>query len=105
VSVIRDYNHGAEPRREHILAVLHMRRDLERLSTKAGSGAALSCPQTLLSARPVLFIASTVLVLVAVVIIPRLRMAGAVDLAHLGPMSDQWLAEHRASHKRLDGMS
>lgn len=52
VSVIRDYNHGAEPRREHILAVPHVRRDLERLSTKAESGAAVSCPQTLLSARP-----------------------------------------------------
>jgi len=52
-----------------------------------------------------LFIAGTVLVLIAVLIIPRLRMPGAVNLAHLGPMSDQWLAEHRPLHKRTDGMS
>jgi hypothetical protein len=43
-----------------------------------------------------LFIIGVVTVLVAVVIIPIMRVSGGVDAAHLGWMSDQWLAEHRA---------
>ena len=45
-----------------------------------------------------LFIVGVVIVLVAVVIIPRMRVPGGVNAAHLGWMSEQWLAEHRASH-------
>jgi hypothetical protein len=33
-----------------------------------------------------------------VVVIPRLRVPGGVNSATLGWMSQQWLAEHRASH-------
>ena len=52
-----------------------------------------------------LFIVGTVLVLVAVVVISRMRTPGGVNRAHLGLMSDQWRAEHRASYKRMDGTS
>jgi hypothetical protein len=45
-----------------------------------------------------LFIVGLVMVLIAVVIIPRMRVPGGVNSANLGWMSEQWLAEHRASH-------
>jgi hypothetical protein len=45
-----------------------------------------------------LFIVGAVIVLVAVVIIPRMRVPGGVNAAHLGWMSEQWLGEHLASH-------
>jgi hypothetical protein len=45
-----------------------------------------------------LFIVGVVMVLIAVVIIPRLRVPGGVKSTNLGWMSPQWLAEHRASH-------
>jgi hypothetical protein len=45
-----------------------------------------------------LFIVGVVIALVAVGILPRMRVAGGVNAAHLGWMSEQWLAEHRASH-------
>jgi hypothetical protein len=45
-----------------------------------------------------LFIVGLVMVLIAVVIIPRMRAPGGVNSANLGWMSEQWLAEHRASH-------
>jgi hypothetical protein len=45
-----------------------------------------------------LFIVVLVMVLIAVVIIPRMRVPGGVNSANLGWMSEQWLAEHRASH-------
>jgi hypothetical protein len=38
------------------------------------------------------------IVLIAVGIIPRMWVPGAVNSADLGWMSEQWLAEHRASH-------
>jgi hypothetical protein len=44
------------------------------------------------------FIIGVVIVLIAVVIIPRTRVPGGVNAGNLGWMSDQWLAEHRASH-------
>jgi len=44
-----------------------------------------------------LFIAGLLIVLAAVVIIPKL-VPGGVSAAPLGWMSEQWLAEHRASH-------
>jgi len=45
-----------------------------------------------------LFIVGVVIVLIAVVFIPRTRVPGGVNSANLGWMSEQWLAEHRASH-------
>ena len=45
-----------------------------------------------------LFIVGVVIVLIAVLIIPRMRVPGGVNSANLGWMSEQWLAEHRASH-------
>lgn len=45
-----------------------------------------------------LFIVGIVVVMIAVVIIPRMRVPGGVNSANLGWMSEQWLAEHRASH-------
>jgi hypothetical protein len=47
-----------------------------------------------------LFIVCLVIVSVAVVILPRMRVPGRVNSAPLGWMSEQWLAEHRASHSR-----
>jgi hypothetical protein len=44
-----------------------------------------------------LFIVGISIALIAV-IIPRLRGPGGVNAANLGWMSEQWLAEHRASH-------
>jgi hypothetical protein len=45
-----------------------------------------------------LFIVGFMLMLAAVVIIPRMRVRRGVDPARLGWMSEHWLAEHRASH-------
>ena len=47
-----------------------------------------------------LFIVGAVIVLIAVVIIQSRRVPGGVNSAGLGWMSEQWLAEHRASHSR-----
>jgi hypothetical protein len=44
-----------------------------------------------------LFSAGLVVLLTAVIVIARLRLPFSAD-ADLGWMSDQWLAEHRASH-------
>ena len=48
--------------------------------------------------NPMLFIVGVIIALVAVVILPRMRVPGGVNAADLGWMSEQWLAEHRASH-------
>ena len=45
-----------------------------------------------------LFIVGVIIALVAVGILPRMRVPGGVNAADLGWMSEQWLAEHRASH-------
>ena len=47
-----------------------------------------------------LFIVGLVTALIAVVSIPRMRVSGGVNSANLGWMSQQWLAEHRASPAR-----
>ena len=39
-----------------------------------------------------------VIALFAVAAIPRMRVPGGVNAGHLRWMSEQWLAEHRASH-------
>jgi hypothetical protein len=46
------------------------------------------------------FIVGLVTVMIAIVTIPRMRVPGSVDSANLGWMSEQWLAEHRASHSQ-----
>jgi len=45
-----------------------------------------------------LFIVGLVIVSISVVIISKIRALVGVNVAPLGWMSDQWLAEHRASH-------
>jgi hypothetical protein len=45
-----------------------------------------------------LFIVGIVIAVIAVVIIPRMRVSDSATSASLGWMSEQWLAEHRASH-------
>jgi hypothetical protein len=45
-----------------------------------------------------LFLIGLVTALIAIVIIPRMRVPGGAKSASLGWMSEQWLAEHRASH-------
>jgi hypothetical protein len=47
-----------------------------------------------------LFIVGLVTTLIAVVSIPRMRGSGGVNATNLGWMSEQWLAEHRASPAR-----
>ncbi len=47
-----------------------------------------------------LFIIGFLIMVTAMVIISRLRVPGGVNAAKLGWMSEQWLAEHRASHAR-----
>ena len=48
--------------------------------------------------NPMLFIVGVIIALVAVGSLPRMRVPGGVNAADLGWMSEQWLAEHRASH-------
>ena len=48
--------------------------------------------------RPMLFILGLVVALAAVVILPRMWVPGGGTAAQFGWMSEQWLAEHRASH-------
>ena len=45
-----------------------------------------------------LFLVGVGIVLIAVGITPRMWVPGGVNSANLGWMSEQWLAEHRASH-------
>ena len=45
-----------------------------------------------------LFIVGLVMALIAAVIVTRMRVPGGVNSANRGWMSEQWLAEHRASH-------
>ena len=45
-----------------------------------------------------LFIVGLVIVSVAVVVIPGMRVLGSANAAPLGWMSERWLAEHRSSH-------
>ena len=45
-----------------------------------------------------LFIVVVMILLITVGILPRMRVPGGVNAASLGCMSEQWLAEQRASH-------
>jgi len=53
-----------------------------------------------LAASHMLLIVGLVIALITVVSIPRMRMSRGVNSANLGWMSQQWLAEHRASPTR-----
>jgi hypothetical protein len=44
------------------------------------------------------WILGAVIALITIVIIRRMLVPGGVDRNALGWMSEQWLAEHRASH-------
>jgi len=57
---------------------------------------------TWLRREPMPFILGIV-VLVALVIIPKMRVARGVNAADLGWMSERWLAEYRASQSGLQG--
>jgi hypothetical protein len=46
------------------------------------------------------FTVGFIIVSIAVVIIHRMRPPGGANEARFGWMSEQWLAEHRASHAR-----
>jgi hypothetical protein len=52
----------------------------------------------LIAANHMLFIVGVGIVLIAVGIIARMWVPGGVSSANLGWMSEQWLAEQRASH-------
>ena len=56
------------------------------------------CTPTDCGDNHMLFFVGIVIVLIAVVIIPRMRVPGGVNSASLGWMSERWLAEHRTSH-------
>ena len=45
-----------------------------------------------------LFVVGVVIASIAVVIMPTMWVPGGVNSSNLGWMSQQWLAEHRASH-------
>jgi len=45
-----------------------------------------------------IFIGVLITVTTAMVVIRKVRVPGGVNAANLGEVSEQWLAEHRASH-------
>jgi hypothetical protein len=52
------------------------------------------------AANHMLYIVGIVIALIAGVTTRRMRVPRGVNSGHLGWMSEQWLAEHRASHSR-----
>jgi hypothetical protein len=45
-----------------------------------------------------LFVAGAIIVLIALVVVPRMQMGYGTEAHSLGWMSQQWLNEYRASH-------
>ena len=45
-----------------------------------------------------LFVGGAIIVLIALVLVPRIQMGYGTDAHALGWMSQQWLDEYRASH-------
>jgi hypothetical protein len=45
-----------------------------------------------------LFFIAAGIALVAILVLAKMRAPGGANTAELGCMSEQWLAEHRASH-------
>ena len=66
-------------------------RTAARFATVDGNGGVASVENYML------LILGAVIASVAMVIIPRMRVPGGVNGSALGWMSEQWLAEHRAS--------
>jgi hypothetical protein len=54
----------------------------------------------LTTAESMLFTLTIVILLIAGLIISRMRLTRSGNSANLGWMSERWLAEHRASHSR-----
>ena len=50
------------------------------------------------AAHHMLVLVGIAVALISITMIPRMRVPGGVNSASLGWMSEQWLAEHRASH-------
>ena len=78
-----------------------------RCSRVHGPDALCTSAQTLLSARVTIAIrliaaiticSSSSVGIVLVAVVPRMWVPGGVNSTNLGWMSEQWLAEHRASH-------
>jgi hypothetical protein len=46
-----------------------------------------------------LLFVGALIILIALVILSKVRVPGGVNPAKLGCMSEQWLAEHRAGHR------
>jgi hypothetical protein len=91
---IRRFPHRTESRRHstrHMPCAQAHRQSPWRVSRSL-------CADLMCGDNHMLFIVGVVMVLIAVVIIPRMRVPGGVNSANLGWMSEQWLAEHRASH-------
>jgi hypothetical protein len=44
-------------------------------------------------------IIGALLTLTAIIVIPKMRVPGGVSASKLGGMSEQWIAEQRASHR------
>jgi len=49
-------------------------------------------------AHPMLIFIGVLVTLSTALVIRKVRAAGRADAANLGEVSEQWLAEHRASH-------
>lgn len=47
-----------------------------------------------------LFVLGAIIVLIALVLVPRIQVGNGASAHALGWMSDQWLNEYRASHLR-----
>ena len=71
---------------------MHKRTDTPRAGCQDGE------TPTECGDKNMLFIVGIVIALIGVIGIQRMRLPGDVNSANLGWMSEQWLAEHRASH-------
>ena len=82
-------------------ALLPMRRVRPLLARQAHRRSArpwLGQLDALIARVVMLMLTGLVIVVVAAVVIPRLRVPGLVNSAPLGWMSERWVAEHRISH-------
>ncbi len=67
--------------------------------TRTGKrGKIVQRPQTPVRPQHMLLTIGVLVTVTAAVIIRKMRAAGDAKAKNLGWMSDQWLAEHRASH-------
>jgi hypothetical protein len=54
--------------------------------------------ERLLQRQPMLIFIGVLITLSTALVIRKVRVSGRADAANLGEVSEQWLAEHRASH-------